>query len=84
MSVLRRLREESQADVADVLGITKEGVNMIEGGRLDPSRDRRAVLEEHFGIPYTSLVQSADSTLIRDILAFIRGRILEPADAHSL
>lgn len=37
LKVLRAMRDWSQADLADRLGVSRQSVNAIEKGRYDPS-----------------------------------------------
>lgn len=52
----RKERNETQAQVAKALGITRPYYTQIELGERDPSLDVALKLSEHFGLPVEQLL----------------------------
>lgn len=52
----RKERNETQAQVAKALGITRPYYTQIELGERDPSLDVALKLGEHFGLPVEQLL----------------------------
>jgi len=44
----RQVREESQADLADAVGASRQAINAIERDRSDPSLELAFKLADHF------------------------------------
>ncbi|MFB6155007.1 MAG: helix-turn-helix transcriptional regulator [Haloferacaceae archaeon] len=47
---LREKRGESQADLAEAVGVTRQTINAIERERYDPSLELAFELAAHFGV----------------------------------
>ena len=45
---LRAERDESQADLAEAVGVTRQTINSIERERYDPSLELAFTLADHF------------------------------------
>ena len=50
LSELRADRGESQADLAEAVGVTRQTINAIERERYDPSLELAFELADHFGV----------------------------------
>ncbi|NQX94745.1 MAG: helix-turn-helix transcriptional regulator [Erythrobacter sp.] len=51
LKVLRAMRDWSQQDLADRLGVSRQSVNAIEKGRYDPSLPLAFSIAEVFELP---------------------------------
>lgn len=51
LKVLRAMRDWSQQDLADRLGVSRQSVNAIETGRYDPSLPLAFRIAELFAMP---------------------------------
>lgn len=51
LKVMRAIREWSQQDVADRLGVSRQSVNAIETGRYDPSLPLAFRIADLFEMP---------------------------------
>ncbi len=51
LKVLRAMRDWSQQDLADRLGVSRQSVNAIEKGRYDPSLPLAFNIADVFGLP---------------------------------
>ncbi|BDZ48284.1 transcriptional regulator [Frondihabitans sucicola] len=63
-SEIRRLRAEhdlSQADLARLVGVSRQTINAIETGRYDPSLTLAARLARHFGKAIEEVFHVQDS-----------------------
>jgi putative transcriptional regulator len=54
---LRAVRRWSQADLADLLGVSRQTVNAIETGRFDPSLPLAFKLARVFELPIESIFE---------------------------
>ena len=50
LKVLRAMRDWSQQDLAERLGVSRQSVNAIEKGRYDPSLPLAFTIAEVFGL----------------------------------
>lgn len=59
----REKRSESQQDVADALGISRQYYNMIENGDRQKRMDLMLItgIANHFGVPVTEIVSQEQS-----------------------
>ena len=55
LKVLRAMRDWSQQDLADRLGVSRQSVNAIEKGRYDPSLPLAFTIAETFGLPIEAI-----------------------------
>ncbi len=51
LKVLRAMRDWSQQDLADRLGVSRQSVNAIEKGRYDPSLPLAFTIADVFELP---------------------------------
>ena len=51
LKVLRAMRDRSQQDLADRLGVSRQSVNAIEKGRYDPSLPLAFNIADVFELP---------------------------------
>ena len=51
LRVLRAERQRSQAELADLLGVSRPTVNAVETGRFDPSLPLAFAIARAFGLP---------------------------------
>jgi putative transcriptional regulator len=51
LRVLRAERHMSQAELADLLGVSRPTVNAVETGRFDPSLPLAFAIARAFGLP---------------------------------
>ncbi len=57
---LRAVRRWSQADLADVLGVSRQTVNAIETGRFDPSLPLAFKIAHTFELPIETIFTADD------------------------
>lgn len=55
LKVLRAMRDWSQQDLADRLGVSRQSVNAIEKGRYDPSLPLAFTIAELFELPIEAI-----------------------------
>ncbi|MEE4289864.1 MAG: helix-turn-helix transcriptional regulator [Erythrobacter sp.] len=55
LKVLRAMRDWSQADLAERLGVSRQSVNAIEKGRYDPSLPLAFTIAEVFELPIEAI-----------------------------
>ena len=55
LKVLRAVRDWSQADLAEQLGVSRQTVNALETGRYDPSLPLAFKIARVFGQPIESI-----------------------------
>ena len=55
LKVLRAMRNWSQADLAEALGVSRQTVNALETGRYDPSLPLAFKIARVFGQPIESI-----------------------------
>ena len=63
LKVLRAVRDWSQQDLADRLGVSRQSVNAIEKGRYDPSLPLAFTIADLFGLPIEAIFLREGETL---------------------
>ncbi|MEE4201555.1 helix-turn-helix transcriptional regulator [Erythrobacter sp.] len=61
LKVLRAMRDWSQQDLADRLGVSRQSVNAIEKGRYDPSLPLAFRIAEVFGLAIEEIFSRDDA-----------------------
>jgi len=59
MRALRLDRGWSQADLADILGVSRQTVNAIENGRYDPSLPLAFAIAKAFGLAIEAIFEGS-------------------------
>lgn len=59
--VFRAEHRESQADLAEAIGVTRKTINTIEVGKFVPSTVIALKIARHFGAPVEEIFQLNDS-----------------------
>jgi len=60
LKVLRAMRDWSQQDLADRLGVSRQSVNAIEKGRYDPSLPLAFTIADVFELPIEEIFSRED------------------------
>ena len=58
LKVLRAMRDWSQSDLAEQLGVSRQSVNAIETGKYDPSLPLAFRIAELFTLPIEDIITS--------------------------
>lgn len=58
----RQARNESQADLADAVGVSRQTINAIERDRYDPSLELAFKLADHFDCAIEDLFNPTEDT----------------------
>lgn len=61
LKVLRAMRDWSQQDLADRLGVSRQSVNAIEKGRYDPSLPLAFTIADVFELPIEEIFSKDDT-----------------------
>ena len=61
LKVLRAMRDWSQQDLADRLGVSRQSVNAIEKGRYDPSLPLAFTIADVFDLPIEEIFSKDDT-----------------------
>lgn len=77
---LRRLRHQSQADLAQALGISPSYLNLIEHNRRKITVPLLFKVAGHFGVEPTELVESEEAHLASDLMELFGDNIFAEAD----
>jgi putative transcriptional regulator len=62
--VLRAMREITQEELADALGVTRQTIIAIEKGKYDPSLPLALGIARFFDLPVERIFQAGDADLV--------------------
>lgn len=70
LKVLRAMRDWSQADLADHLGVSRQTVNALETGKYDPSLPLAFKIAHLFGAPIEDVFEPDPDEIVAPASAY--------------